>query len=92
MIGKLVLVRTYSAGVHIGTLHSRDGKEVVLRDASRLWYWKGAFTLSAVALIGIDSKNSRMSIAVPEILLTEAIEILPVSDTARETFDATKPG
>ena len=75
-----VLVRTYSAGVHIGTLKERNGKEVTLTNARRLWSWSGAFTLSAVATQGVDRGNSRISVAVPEILLTEGIEIIPVSD------------
>ena len=75
-----VLVRTYSAGVHIGTLKERNGKEVTLMNARRLWSWSGAFTLSAVATKGVDRKESRISVAVPEILLTEAIEIIPISD------------
>lgn len=32
----IVIVRTYSAGVHVGTLHSREGREVVLKDARRI--------------------------------------------------------
>lgn len=74
-----VIVRTYSAGVHIGTFKERNGKEVTLANARRLWSWAGAFTLSAVATKGVDRVNSRISVAVPEILLTEAIEIIPVS-------------
>ena len=29
LIGKYVIVRTYSAGVHAGWLYERDGREVV---------------------------------------------------------------
>ena len=81
MIGKEVIVRTYSAGVHFGTLASRDGKEVVLTCARRIWYWDGAFTLSAVAQNGVKG-SSKLSIEVPEIMLTEAIEIIPCSEAA----------
>ena len=45
-LGKYVVVRTYSAGVHIGVLRERAGKEVVLGDARRLWSWSGALTLN----------------------------------------------
>lgn len=38
---KYVIVRTYSAGVFAGYLDSKNGKEVVLLDARRLWYWSG---------------------------------------------------
>lgn len=74
-----VIVRTYSAGVHIGHLEKRAGKELTLTNARRIWYWKGAFTLNAVAVFGVDRKESRISVAVPEITLTEAIEIIPVN-------------
>ena len=75
-----VIVRTYSAGVHIGTLQSREGKEVVLINARRLWSWAGAFTLNAVAIKGVNRKDSRISVPVASIILTEAIEIIPVSE------------
>lgn len=87
MIGKPVIVRTYSAGVHFGTLASRDGKEVVLTDARRIWYWEGAFTLSAVAMSGVK-KTSKLSVTVDEILLTEAIEIIPCSEAAAANLAA----
>ena len=77
--GPEVIVRTYSAGVHIGTIKERDGKEVILLNARRLWQWQGAFTLNAVALSGVKRSNSRISAAVPTITLLEAIEIIPVA-------------
>ena len=89
MIGKKVIVRTHSAGVHFGTLAAKDGKEVVLRGARRIWYWEGAFTLSAVAVSGV-SKRSKLSVSVPEILLTEAIEIIPCSEEATENLQGLK--
>ena len=72
---KKVVVRTYSAGVHFGTLVSRDGKEVQLKDARRLWSWKGAFTLNEVATKGV-AEGSRVSAVAPGVVLTEAIEII----------------
>jgi len=89
MIGKQVIVRTYSAGVHFGTLSSRDGKKVVLTDARRIWHWEGAFTLSAVAKEGVK-KTSKLSVAVPQILLTEAIEIIPCSEVAAKNLSELK--
>jgi len=88
-LGRHVVVRTYSAGVHIGTLTEIEGQSVVLTDARRLWQWGGAFTLSEVAIVGIKPKDSRMTVAVPEILLTQAVEIIPTTEAARRTFDAT---
>ncbi len=82
----IVLIRTYSAGVHFGTLESRDGKEVVLSNARRLYQWSGACSLSQVAVDGVDLLNSKISVIVPEITLTEAIEIIPMSETAAKTM------
>ena len=53
---KYVIVRTYSAGVFAGNLKSRDGKEVTLTNARRLWYWSGAASLSQLAVAGTGDK------------------------------------
>jgi hypothetical protein len=87
VIGKHVIVRTYSAGVHAGVLKSREGKEVVLTDARRIWYWDGAASLSQLASDGTSKpQNCKFPIAVPEILLTEAIEIIPTTDKAQASI------
>ena len=49
---RYVIVRTYSAGVFAGVFESRKGQEVVLTDARRIWYWKGAASLSQLAMEG----------------------------------------
>ncbi len=85
-----VIVRTYSAGVHYGSLVSQKGKEVVLADARRIWRWRGANTLHEVARTGIASDKSAVSVPVAKIVLTEAIEILPCSEAAAKTIEATK--
>lgn len=79
MKGKNVLIRTYSAGVHFGTLVSRTGQEVHLKNARRLWSWTGALSLSEIASNGIDLKGSKVSVPVDEIILTQAVEIIPIS-------------
>ena len=84
--GSIVLVRTYSAGVHFGTVKTRDGKEVVLTNARRLWQWSGACSLSQVAMDGVDLSRSKISVSVPEITLTEAIELIPMSEKAADAM------
>jgi hypothetical protein len=77
--GTKVLVRTYSAGVHFGTLLGGTGTVVHLKDSRRLWSWKGALTLNEVAETGVDLKNSKISIPVEQLVLTQAIEIMPIN-------------
>jgi hypothetical protein len=82
-----VIVRTYSAGVFAGYLQSRDGKEVVLREARRLWYWKGAASLSQLAREGVkEPKECKFPCCVDKITLTETIEIIACSKKARESI------
>jgi hypothetical protein len=84
-----VIVRTYSAGVFAGTLESRKGKEVVLSDARRIWYWSGAASLSQLAMEGTkDPANCRFPQPVQEVILTEAIEILQVTPIAESNIMA----
>lgn len=83
MKNKLVVVRTYSAGVHIGILSERKGTEVILKKARRLWSWVGANTLHEVAAKGVSmDKGTRLSEPVDSILVTEAIEVIPVAKQA----------
>lgn len=77
-----VVVRTFSAGVHVGTLVSRRGKEVVLSNARRVWRWRGANTLHELAQKGAAEEWTRISEPTPEIVLTEAVEIITASKAA----------
>lgn len=91
MIGKQVIVRTYSAGVHYGTLASREGKEVLLHNSRRIWYWDGAASLSQLATDGVSRPdNCKFSVPVAEILLTEAIEIIPTTGVADQSIAGVK--
>jgi hypothetical protein len=84
MLNRRCLIRTYSAGVHIGTVVAVDGMEVHLKDAMRLWQWKdGGLSLSAVATNGI--KGGRIN-RTPEVYLTNAIELIPVTEEAWRTY------
>lgn len=90
MVGLFVVVRTYAAGVHVGILAEKDGNEVILRDARRLWSWSGANTLHEVSQAGVAA-TSKISQPVPRLWL-EAIEILPCSDKAKEQLSSSKWG
>ena len=87
MKSKYVIVRTYSAGVFAGNLESRNGKEVVLTDVRRIWYWAGAASLSQLAVDGTSKpEECKFPIAVPSIILTEAIEIIDVTPKAEASI------
>lgn len=79
-----VLVRTYSAGVHFGYLKSRENKNVELVKSIRIWRWDGADSLSQIAVDGVGKpENCKFSVEVSSIILTEAIEIIALTEKAR---------
>ena len=87
-LGQKVIIRTYSAGVHYGVLSERCNKEVQLDSAIRLWYWKGACSLSQLASEGTKEKSScKFSVKIGKILLTEAIEIIPCTEVACDSIE-----
>ena len=82
------VIRTKTAGVHIGYVSTRVGTEVTLINSRRLWYWEGAMTLSEVAVIGIKKPDAcKVACVVPEIILTEATEIIPCTVEAKKIID-----
>lgn len=84
-----VIIRTYSAGVHAGYLKSRKDKEVVLLESRRIYYWNGAATLSQLSVDGVTKpKDCKFTVVVPEITLTEAIEVLPCSEKAQKCIQS----
>ena len=87
--GDYIICRTYSAGVFAGTLVSRKGQEVELKQARRLWYWDGAATLSQLAMEGVKKpENCKFPCEVSSVLLLNAIELLPVTKQARQSIAA----
>jgi len=86
-----VIVRTYSAGVFAGFLAKRNGKEVTVKQARRLWYWKGAASLSQLATDGTSCPSEcKFPCAVESIDLTEAIEILSCTEIAKNSIKEVK--
>ena len=83
-----VMCRTYSAGVFAGYLKERNGKEVELLNARRIWSWAGAASLSQLAMEGTSKpKDCKFPIAVEKVILTEAIEIIPITEKAQKSIE-----
>ena len=89
MIGTYVIARTYTAGVFAGTLAAREGREATLTEARRIWMWRGAATLSELATLGTARPSEcKFPAQVSQVVLTEVIEILSVTDAARASIAA----
>ena len=78
--GQKVMVRTYSAGVHFGTLVAKQGQSVILKDSRRVYSWSGAATLSQLAQEGSKNlKDCKICMTIPQIQLDRVIETQPMS-------------
>lgn len=92
MTGKYVIVRCHDAGVHAGILESYNGREAVLLESRRLWYWKpadGQKFLSGVAVAGLH-ESSKVGAQIERLHLTETCEIIQVSDSAIDKIKGAK--
>ena len=87
-VGKYVIARCYSAGVHAGEVVSVDGESVILKDSRRLWSWKAkdGVALSGVAQNGVQA-GCKIDTINPEIYLTGVCELIPCSVIARESIN-----
>ncbi len=86
------IVRTYSAGVFYTPddiqERSQDGKRGVLTNARRIWFWKGAASLSQLAVDGPQCPlECKFPAPVARIELTEIIEVLDVTDVAAKIIE-----
>ena len=81
--GDHVIVRSRDAGVFAGILVCRDGSEVDLANARRIWYWDGAATLSELATKG-TSKPAKCKFPAPvaEITVLGVCEVIPMTSAA----------
>ena len=84
---KFYIVRTQSAGVWAGNIKERDGQEVTMTEAIRLWRWEGANTLSEIAMLGVGlPEKCKFSMPVDEVLLLQAIEIITATKEAEDSI------
>lgn len=88
MIGKKVIIRTYSAGCWFGKLEEKAKNEVILANARRMFRWKAiqGISLSACALYGVEHSYSKIVEPVDQVWL-EAIEIIPCTPESINTFE-----
>lgn len=91
-IGRKVIVRTNSAGVHYGILEAKSGDEVRLTEARRIWKWTSAHpeagACSGLAQFGIG-EGSKIAYT-GELEITGAIEIIPCTSVAIASIESGK--
>ena len=90
-LGEYVMVRTYGAGVFCGFLTEKNGDEVILLKARRIFYWSGAATLSELSQSGTsDPNNCKFPEEVEKITLLKVIEIISMTKKAKDSISEVK--
>jgi small nuclear ribonucleoprotein (snRNP)-like protein len=91
IIGKKVIVRCDRSGVFFGTLSAKDGMDVELSNARKLFYWSGAAAVEQIAVDGVANPNTcKFTITVDNIYLTDAIQIIPCTDKAVKNIQSVR--
>ncbi len=89
-IGKKCIVRCYGAGVFFGEIkevcRDANGLNVRLANARKIWYWNGAAAVEQLSQDGCNNK-SKITVAVPELVVATAIQIIPCTDNAIKNLE-----
>lgn len=84
---KYVIARAYRAGIWAGNIESRNGTEVVLTNARRIWYWDGAASLSQLATTGTSKpENCKFPAPVKKVEILDVCEIIDVEPAAEKSI------
>lgn len=85
------IVRGDRSGVFYGEIIKREGREVVIGNCRRLWYWNGAASLSQLAVSGVTKpRDCKFTVTVEELTILDAIEIIPCTAEAVANIEAVR--
>ena len=94
LIGRKAIIRARDAGVHYGTVVSITGRTVVLRNARRIWRWRGAMTLSDLATSSTPAlcpDHTRIAPKVKRLAVLDACEVICTTKGAQSRIKKVKP-
>ena len=88
-VGKKCLVRDDRAGVFFGEIVEECGRELLMKNVRRIWYWEGAASLSQLAMEGTSNKDRcKFPVIEDEKKLFLVIEITPCTDKAIASIES----
>lgn len=90
-IGKKVIVRADRAGVFYGILTRKEGSEVQLKNARKLFYWSGASAVEQIALEGVKNPaDCKFTVICEEITVNNYIQIITCTEEAIKSIEDVK--
>lgn len=95
ILGKKCVIRADRAGVFCGVVSEVNdtpaGREVVMKDVRRLWYWNGAASISQLATEGVKRpEDCKFTVSVTEMSVMQVIEIIPCTEEAVASIEAVR--
>lgn len=82
-----VVVRSRDAGCHAGYLKKDNETSVELVNSRRLWNWRGAKTLSELAINGVEKPSEcRFGIELPYLKIVNHCEVIHASELAMKSI------
>ena len=91
LIGKYVIVRADKPGVFFGKLIHRDGQEVLMQNARKIFRWEGAGSVEQIACDGVSAEGSKITCEIEQMLIFGADQILPCAAASIANLKAQKP-
>jgi len=86
LIGKQVIVRSNLAGVFFGTLVSKIGTEIELKEARKLRYWSGANGLEQLSLEGVRYPQKCQFTMAVDVVINTYEQLLECTEKAIESI------
>ena len=85
---RICIVRSNMAGVLFGLIEKiNPDKSVLMSNARKIYYWKGAYTIEDIADKGIDVNNSKVTCKIESVLLNDYCQIIPLTDKALKNLN-----
>lgn len=92
LIGKKIIARIERAGVFHGILDYKDAEITRMKDVRRIYYWKGALSVTDMAVNGIlNDSQVTIPASVVEFETPQVVELIECSNISSEIIENIKP-
>jgi len=86
---KYFIVRADRAGVFFGKIKEQADTSVTMTNVRKIHYWERAAAVEEISQNGVDG-DSRLTVVVPEMKISNPIQVIPCTDQATENLKGWK--
>lgn len=92
LIGKKIIARIDRAGVFHGTLAAKDAETTTMTDVRRIYYWRGALSVTDMSVTGVKA-GSKVTVPAKrvEFETTKVVELIECTDEASKSIESIEP-